>query len=127
MTPSFRGKKSRGRRSLPPDAARRGCPQANVELVRPIPARRRFKRCPADGGHADEYNSCSFLFTGLHSHTYSPAAVPPNVEELFTNTNGTKMFQEQELKNCRLRRRSQSDTFPLYAAASRRISTFPVC
>lgn len=40
MRPSFRGKKSRGQRSLPPEAARRGCAQANVELVWPIAARR---------------------------------------------------------------------------------------
>lgn len=37
------------------------------------------------------------MFTGLHSHTCSPAAVPPNVEKLFTNTNGTKCFRSRNL------------------------------
>lgn len=38
-----------------------------------------------------------FMFTGLHSQTCSPAAVPPNVEEFFTNTNGTKCSRSRNL------------------------------
>lgn len=105
MRPSFRGKKSRGQRSLLPEAAWRGCAQANVELVWPIAARRQT----LPGWQLPRRWVRFIMFPGYwppFPYIQPRRCATQRGRVIHKHKMAQKMFQEQELNNCRPHRRS---------------------